>query len=467
VDRGIKTAMDISTFEILPKESTTMAGRGPAAFLQYYDEMAHVVKSQAHADAEAVYESATPALDQFGVDGFIYAGSSPWQMMGKFYELAKQAAQVEPNGSPAFPEKFILQLASWEIYEDWERADEIPIWPEGKVPEEILELAPQRVHFQKRRNPPAQYDEQMKRLERANPTTFRVERRSKWAAALNAYLSTIRIAQMFEPWSADGPPQPMQMQKLGILNREYRAHGDPSKVNANFGFAIAHVEQAYSAEFDRSVPHVVFDFITAWVPGDYPRTNFEIPYGEVEQDIKGYLDAFMPSQVSFDQFNSISIIENLNLHAKRKHYPKRVSVFEKTATAQENWRVAETFKSALNLGLVHSPYFELLELEATYLQDLGNNKVDHPDSGPVQTKDVWDCCAILVHSFLGEILGQLLNLQLGEGVASTNMPAPFASEMDPFEKLGNFNGNRGSRSYPYGRPGMSRGQRPRPGPRGY
>lgn len=54
-ERGVQGEMDMATFEILPKESTMMAGRGPASFSQAYDEMAHVVASGANRSAEEVY----------------------------------------------------------------------------------------------------------------------------------------------------------------------------------------------------------------------------------------------------------------------------------------------------------------------------------------------------------------------------------------------------------------------------
>jgi hypothetical protein len=120
--RRSRTAMDLATFEIVPKESTPMAGRGPSAFMQFYDEMAHVEKSTAKADAGEVYEAATPALDQFDLDGFIYAPSSPWQKTGKFYENCMMAQEVDATtGEPVYPEMLFVQLTSWDPYQDWDQ----------------------------------------------------------------------------------------------------------------------------------------------------------------------------------------------------------------------------------------------------------------------------------------------------------------------------------------------------------
>src|SRR5207245_1480273 len=111
---------------------------------------------------------------------------------------------------------------------------------------------------------------------------------------------------------------------------------------------------------------------------------------------------FMPSEVTFDQFNSIGTIQNLNRWISRHQFPKRIVAYERTATAPLNWKTYETFKTALGLGLVHAPYFELVDLELKFLQVHNNDKVDHPTAGPVQTKDVADCMAIVVYSLIGD-----------------------------------------------------------------
>ena len=109
-----------------------MAGRGPTSFCQAYDEMAHVVASGANRAAEDVYAAATPSLDQFGKDAFIIEPSSPWQMLGQFYvNYCNSLLMDDESGEPVYPEMLMIQLASWEIYEDWEIAHTIPVFPEG------------------------------------------------------------------------------------------------------------------------------------------------------------------------------------------------------------------------------------------------------------------------------------------------------------------------------------------------
>lgn len=461
-DAGIKTSMDMATFEIVPKESTLMAGRGPTSFMQFYDEMGHVIATGANRSAEDVYEAATPSLDQFGVDAFLYEGSSPWQMTGQLYENYLQALSVDAvTRLPLRPEMLMVQLASWDLYEDWDIAETIPMVPGdhtvrthiilgitpklGKRPTEgdwlgqltevkSIEPAdepgknrveverhsklsrwqdydanhepvgePRVVCFPTFKKAIQTYDTQMRRIERANPDTFRVERLSQWAAAMDAYLDFDQIQEMFAPWEG----RTLHMQEQGILSRSYVAHGDPSKSGANFGFAIAHTE----GPDDEGLYHVVFDKIHAWHPSDYEDSR--IDYIAIEKEIIDFGKAFMPSDLTFDQFNSAGMIQRIQRALNAMRLPKRVSVYERTATAPINWKMAETFKTALNMGLIHAPYFELAELELRFLQLTAAMRVDHQTSGPVQTKDVADAMFNVVYSLIGEQMGAFLKQELG------------------------------------------------------
>lgn len=657
--RGVVTDQDQATFEIVPKESTTLAGRGPASFIQMYDEAAHVIKGVAKSPAEDVYEAASPSLDQFGLDSFIYIPSSPWQKIGLLYDKYQQAIQFEDDGAPAYPEMLMVQLASWDLYKDWEIAH-------------TIERAPGELPYQRLKSAVQTYDHQMQQLERANPDTFKVERRcldpntrvlcadlqwrpigtlqpgqevigldehaiegkarkmrtatvvatersrdkayrivfedgthvvcsgnhrwfsssgtrggkygnlafrwrslfaepgapgprqslkvgdsirflmepwvpdesrgagylagvydgegsvwskegsgswvsfpqhatknadvlaltlellrergfspvlggdkdgvetwrfngfgevarfvgtvggvkmqrqaiprlwegrglpkvngiagikriaqieelpeqdlvdietttgtfiaeglvshnSHFAAVMDAYLNPDKVKAIWEPYKG----QPLTMKSQGNLATVYRAHGDPSKSGAGFGFALGHVDGVD----ERGLPHVVFDVLHSWNPSDYE--GHEVDYNEITRDLATYLDGFMPGEMTFDQFNSVATIQALQRHARKMRYPKRVQIYERTATGPLNWKTYETFKTALGLGLIHAPYFELADLELTFLQDLGG-RVDHPTSGPVQTKDVADCMAIVTYELIGEQMSAFVGQMLSE-----------------------------------------------------
>jgi hypothetical protein len=503
--RGVHTEADLASFEVLPKESTLMAARGPASFCQFYDEMAHVVATGANRSAEEVYESAIPALDQFGVDGFIYEGSSPWQMTGKFYENWQRSIELEPDGSPAYPDVVMFQLASWGPYEDWRRADQIPLrrptttvievdveLPWGGVERREVEVEEPSVTHPPLHRAVQEFDAQMERLERANPDTFKVERRSRWATVMDAYLDQDRVAEVFKPWRG----VELHPTERGRLSVRYKAHGDPAQVNDRFGWAVAHVEVDEREEVGpdgelRVVrrDHVVFDALDKWEAGDWADRRIHYSVDDtrgdpanghtVEADIWDYIERFNPDEVTFDAWNSAGTVERLASRARRAGLPKRTDVLVRTTTAPLDWARWECLKFAINMGLVHAPcrdadgeYLdaaEIAELELRYLQCPRPGRVDHPTSGPVQSKDVGDCISEVVHYLIGSqitaLREELSNLGVrgvgpvglgGERVVATGVPDP----RDPATALADLTGGhpaRGGAPMPTAR-GQGRGR---------
>jgi hypothetical protein len=438
--RGVKTAIDMASIEITPKESTPIAARGPASFAQAFDEMAHVLNAGSNRSAEEVYESAQPSLDQFGVDSFTYAGSSPWQMVGKFYELWEQSLAVDPQRGfrPVYFDYAMVQLQSWDIYEDWERAHRIPLLPRGHpaltdrrhfyieqkphpdTGEAVNVLRP----FQKITRPVQVYDERMELLERANPTMFAIERRARWATSLDSYLSPLHIRRAFAPWP-DPEGEPLQHVRSGTLANSYVAHGDPSKSGKNFGFAIAHTV----GPDEDGLYHVVFDYITHWEPSSFPDNNYEIDYLAVADEITELAKGFMPTQLTFDQFNSAMLIQRIRKDLREAQLPKATQIWEQTATAKLNWAMAECFKTALYLGLIHAPWYDQAEKELMFLQDKGG-KVEAPTVGAVQTKDVYDAMANVTWGLIGVQMAPFMKKELAELALSASQPGGMPMQAD-------------------------------------
>jgi hypothetical protein len=452
--------LNLATFELVPKESTLMAGRGPTSFCQAYDEMAHVVASGANRSAEDVYGAATPSLDQFGKDGFIIEPSSPWQMLGQFYTNYCNSILEDEHGKPVYPEMLMIQLTSWDIYEDWESSHEIPIFPEGYKGDLGEYEGRPRLYFKRLRGAIQAYDDQMARLEQSNPETFKVERRSHFAVALDAYLNEEKVKQIFAPWTErneffGGPV--LGMQQRGRLDIEYTAHGDPSKSNANFGLALAHAEPGLDGRL-----HVVFDKIHHFEPQNFQ--DHIVDYDEIEEWIwDNMIGPFMPSQFTFDQFNSAQVIQRLNKRGRTTPMPKQTQVYEKTSTKQHNWQRAEIFKTAVNLGYVHAPYYEQGELELRFLQEK-KGVVDHPDSGPVQTKDVADAMMECVMALIGD---QIVSLRSELG--SMRPQGAMEGGMQPFPGMTQGHGDRNvfDQLSGFGKArGMREGMRPGGPPRG-
>ena len=61
--RGAAGGSEIASFEIVARESTPIAARGPCSFAVILDEMAHVVRAVAAASAAEIYDSAVPSCD--------------------------------------------------------------------------------------------------------------------------------------------------------------------------------------------------------------------------------------------------------------------------------------------------------------------------------------------------------------------------------------------------------------------
>jgi hypothetical protein len=393
---------------------------------------------------------------------------------------------MEPNGQPTYPERLMLQLPSWGPYEDWEEAHRIPLRPakreiveqevesrrrrkvEGKVRtvtvveiHEIEQLVPDELgNFQPLKKAIQTYDDDMRQLERANPDSFKVERRSIWAESLDAYLNPDRVADIFRPWNGET----LFVQKGGILSQTYAAHGDPATSNKRFGWSLAH--RVWVPKIDENgkdtgdgMYHVVFGNIRCWEPADYPDHILDYEDGvmpEIWEDVKN----FLPEEVSFDQFNVPATIGWLRKRLSKEQLPKAVKVREVTRTAQLNWKHYELFKSAINMGLVHAPMFlsekdedgnfkvnyasSEVENELKFLEEK-NGKVNHPSTGPVQTKDIADTMCEVVVQLIGKqmatFLGQELDaLSLTGSAQMGTDPGRHTRTNDAAERLANVTG---------------------------
>jgi hypothetical protein len=424
---GITSDREIATIYCKASSSVSTSGRGGTGLFNAYDEFAHMLAGTGSTKTgEEIYDAFQPSLDQFGHHAMTYCASSPFSKIGKFYDLYQQGRittdsynlregklkttsfieeaqsqdiDLDPDeisAAVAEPTFLVVQLPSWDTYRDWERSREIPILPG-------------RTRTFPRWNSPVQYepkedgtpDERVQyRRMRRNPDKFKVERGGQFATVQDAYLNEVMVDRMFEP--PDWRP-PLEIQHQGKLSLSYRAHADPSRTNANFGFCIAHLEQAPPDEHGISWPHVIIDVLHVWKPEDFK--DHTIDYVQVGEELDDYLRRFpSTTKMTYDQFNSAGLIA----HQKRA-FPN-IRVLEKTFTLKENQDRCERFKSALNLGWLHAPRDtladegqSLLELELKFLQEK-NGRVDKQDIGPIQTKDLADAAMVVVTDLLHDSL---------------------------------------------------------------
>lgn len=424
---NIPIEREIATLRAIAMSSNSASGRGAANFAMYYDEFAHMIQGTGgKQSSEEVYSAYQPSLDSFHEDSFTFVPSSPYTMIGQFFDLYLQGTALMPvyekrhglrevhevsakelgvtdvdeaiKTYSANPEMLVVQLPSWALYKDWEISHTMDVYNRplrlGRKPGPLFRGAIQL--------PPEQSD-RMRLLERSNPEKFKVERRAQFASVIDAYLDPIKVDAMFErPFvrqlQDDGElakviwRQPLVPQDYGRFDRVYLAHADPGRTNANFAFAIAHTEAAPADDHGEVWPHVIFDYLQVWKPADFE--DHTIDYVLVGEELHDILNRFRSTEkLSFDQWNSAGFIAQL-----RQAYSPAIRIVEEPFSEKVNLKRAEMFKSAVNLGWVHSyrdNFYKgnegsLLEMELKFLTEK-NGKVIKQDFGPVTTKDLADC----------------------------------------------------------------------------
>lgn len=409
--KKVRVEREIASLKAIALSSNSATGRGLSTFSIFFDEMAHMIfGSGSTKSGEEIYDAAEPSLDQFGTDRLIYIPSSPLTKIGKFFELYRHGSVImkkeNADGTTeltsvdakmlglsdddieegieeatAEPEMLVFQGPSWILYEDWERSKSLG--------------------FSKFKRAVQVYDERMERLQQRNPEKFKVERLGQFADVQGAYLDPDKVDAMFTPpgWRPELSPQ-----SNGIPMHTYRIHCDPGRTNANFALAVGHLEDAPPDEYGDVWPHVIFDYLKVWKPKDFPEHT--IDYLQVQNEIAEILRRFPSTQkISFDMWNSAGPISIL-----RQEFSPKIRIVEESFQEAANQKRAELFKSALNLQWLHAyrdDYGDqgtcLLEQEMKFLTE-SNGKVKKQDFGPVTTKDLWDCVAVVSTTLLHDAL---------------------------------------------------------------
>ena len=447
--RGIRPQRLIASVRNMAVTSNSKSSRGAAAFGVMFDEFAHMLVGTAGPrTSDEVYNAITPALDQFGKDGFIYIPTSPFTKVGKCFELYENSTQVDEEGAPSFPDMMMAQLPSWGPYEDWDD--------------------PRATGGFNFRSAPQTYDDAMKRLEKREPDVFKVERLSQWAEVTDAYLNPLMVERMYEPFrDATGDIRYLSEQTDGQIGIIYHGHCDPSKSGANTAAMICHAEAIPDPEDGEIWYHVIVDWQKVWDPEDYE--DHQIDYEQIEEELVDIISHFPTLKVfSFDQYGAFVTLPRLKKRLKNMKH--RGSVREEPFSNQSNDKRAERFKSALGQNWVHAYRDDfgynsscLLEQELKFLQEV-NGRVKKQDFGPVQTKDLADCLMVCVDQLLEdnfvkmEVRERLGSTQLGAASQGGYHSSNFVDfgQLTSRQKLQKFSGARTAGSNQY--PGMNRGR---------
>jgi hypothetical protein len=260
-----------------------------------------------------------------------------------------------------------------------------------------------------------------------------------------AFSGVIHVPASGVPSLKEDMIRPVRMATNGSYMYNYMAHLDPSSTTAGFGFALAHVEPFPNPNFKgEPVNHVVIDLVKRWNPEDFPQGT--IDYMVVMREVLEIIDIFRPSELTFDQFNSIMPIQWLREEmAKKKIYETKV--FESQGGNKENWNKWQTLKTAVNLDMIHvapdCPDSDYAKQELKFLScDMTkqNPKVERQTTGPIQTKDMADCIRDVTYKFLGSFLAGLVgargNPQIRTG-AQGGYPIGGRSEHGPRSQTSN------------------------------
>jgi hypothetical protein len=393
---GIRVEANFAKLRVRPLAAQAGTIRGSASLVIIFDEMAHMIGTDGKASAEDVYQAAIPATRTFGIDSMIFANSSPWTKEGQFYTNVENAMAVDENGDAKFPHVFAFRYPSWEMYraydKDPNRRFKRAIMVSPDWPDEFL-LSKQ--------DKAAQYEERLE--EQKNPAVYRVEYRSQWQEALDAYLDPLLVERAFQPFYLDNPIEPSNGGRNIYL---YYGHCDPSSTIAGFGAAMAHIERWPSEHFDgQMADHVVFDFVKRWDPADFK--DHTINYMHVQKEILHFINLYRPDRFTFDQHQSTGLVQWLQQNVGTIGAATQVSVWH--FTQAKNAEMWENFRTALYLDLVHvpptqgllnsHPKYAELELKSLITK---NGRVDKQETGPIQTKDIADCIAMCTTQLIGE-----------------------------------------------------------------
>lgn len=398
--QGVKVDRDLASIKVKAFGTNSKTIRGSASLMYVFDEMAHLVQGESRMSDVELWKASIPSVAQFGNEAMIFCNSSPYTKTGKFFEIYEQCFEFDPKDDPTgkimYPDQFMLQFPSWEMYKDWEM---------DKNKSGALIVDPK-------------LDPILAREEQANPESFKVEYRSQFAEVIDAFLTPEMVDRMFDPaWNARWLQRNLTPQVGAIGYMRYKGHGDPASVGANFGLAIGHLEEVPNPDTGMTEAHVVFDFIDAFYPEDFkdidqPDQPGTIDWLEVIPAVTEMINNFRPFEFTFDQFDSTMAIQQLQDNLKTMGIGAS-NVYAKFATPKLNERRWNNFKAALNLGRIHAPHpdefnamarvnsIELGRNELKYLQ-LKNGKVDKQTIGPIRTKDIADCIAEVVDALIGD-----------------------------------------------------------------
>lgn len=376
------------TIHVVARETTVLAARGQTSVIQVFDEMAFIDPATSKAPADELFDAASPALDQARGRAVTFSVSSPSQRAGKFFELHREATEIDMvTGTAAYPEMITFQLSSWSPYLGAGEATTIPLVPSTTLATDPWFASPEGTSkcFPANEGAPVLEGVELRQRERRDPRKFRVERGGQWADVDDPFLEPEWITRMWRP--IDGRVPSRQFRRRP--GTEYYLHLDPSTKHDATVYAIAHAEETATGRV------AVIDTIQRWLPVGR-ELNWNTIYDQAELDV----GAFQPVSATVDQHGGIFVVTELKKRVQRLQLHHRVNIREVPHTRTSNRAMGDIFREALRRGNVRCYHDRQLELELRFLRDV-NGSPKAPTAGPIRLDDTAICVMVLVQQILG------------------------------------------------------------------
>jgi hypothetical protein len=273
----IATELELSngaSFRAMPASSR--GGRGMAAPLVIFDELAHAVDTEGgDAAGSSLYSALSPSVKQFKGLGKILMLSSPWIQQGLFWDKFKQASSGE------FSEYQVVNLPTWAVNPNISEAD--------------LEIE-----------------------RRANPELFSIEYGANFSKSLSGFLDSALIDMAVNRDRTILPPIPK-------FRGSYYLSLDPAKGNRDaYTACIGHYDG------DVFMVDKFHEFAPSWSEASGKQ---QVNIAEVESWIidQGKLYGF--SEVVLYQYNSAGTIQRLSSQLRIRELtwtaPSKTEAFSK------------------------------------------------------------------------------------------------------------------------------------------
>jgi hypothetical protein len=343
------TGRNISARSFHSNSASTRGGTNKYAFL---DEYAHFNQEGGKLSDSAMYAALGPSVTRFGVWAKIMMASTPLNQAGVFWDFYDKAKKGQN------PYVIVMQVATWEMH-------------------------PQRTRE----------DAEIQNAYLMDSQKADMEYGAQFANQRGNFLPRDKVLTCSR--------NDLGIEVLGVSDRKYVIHVDLSKRHDKTVLGVGW----YDPDTKKvRLVHVHFfdqeeDFIT--IDGK-PELNLDVIEAYI---LDLYHKGFQPVSVTFDQFNSMGIVQRL-----RAALPPNVAVQELTFTEKLNMDIYQNLRTLITGGGIEwyaqaEPERQLMNLTRTFKRN-GKWKVEAPVGDYDDAADVWAAVAYMaLLAYSGSVSG--------------------------------------------------------------